>query len=580
MYSKWMGAVLSGLLLVSPLWAGEGNTSDKPVAAAKEQPAAVQPASGTTAPAAKEAGSPAPAAGYGAEIEELRQMVLEQSRQLEAQRAMVREQQSRLEALTEELRAARTAVPGTAANPPGTAPASAAGPGQPQGDLEPRVAKVEKDIAAAKKETTDKIRGFGPFSFSGDFRLRDEPFFGGPTDQSQVRNRERFRLRFNVTAKLDNGISGGFSVASGDINDPVSTNQTTNQFYTRKPFLIDRAFISYTPRSFKPLSLTGGKFAYPWYRTELTWDNDLNPEGLAQTLAWDFKDTPVLKRFALVGFELPFAEVAGVPTTNKSIVQSVVYGGQLQAVWQLGSWLKLSTYGGFYNYHNADAIAFALATASASNPQSPAIGLLKLGGASVQNSMTTITKATVVTADVDGEPTALPTGVTSIQSAQFASKFGLFDGIARFDIKTPYERWPIVVLGDYVQNTRACANVPNIPTVAPENTSTATFTLATSAACDPHQRRGYWLESRFGRTQEKGDWQFAYTRMFIEREAVMGAFNFSDLRQNSNVTQHRLEATYQVHKNIQLAFTGLFGRPLASTQPLLKRLQFDVIYKF
>jgi hypothetical protein len=65
----------------------------------------------------------------------------------------------------------------------------------------------------------------------------------------------------------------------------------------------------------------------------------------------------------------------------------------------------------------------------------------------------------------------------------------------------------------------------------------------------------------------------------------MGAFNFSDLRQNSNVSQHRLEVFYQAHKNIQLEFTGLFGRPLnwgksTAPEPLLKRLQFDVIYKF
>jgi len=73
--------------------------------------------------------------------------------------------------------------------------------------------------------------------------------------------------------------------------------------------------------------------------------------------------------------------------------------------------------------------------------------------------------------------------------------------------------------------------------------------------------------------------------MFIEREAVLVAFNASDIRQNSNVSQHRVEAFYQAHKNIQLAFTGFFGRPLnfnSTAQPenLLKRLQFDVIYKF
>jgi len=57
------------------------------------------------------------------------------------------------------------------------------------------------------------------------------------------------------------------------------------------------------------------------------------------------------------------------------------------------------------------------------------------------------------------------------------------------------------------------------------------------------------------------------------------------LRQNSNVSQHRVEVFYQAYKNVQLAFTGLIGRPLnwhtsAAPEPWLKRLQFDVIYKF
>jgi hypothetical protein len=42
---------------------------------------------------------------------------------------------------------------------------------------------------------------------------------------------------------------------------------------------------------------------------------------------------------------------------------------------------------------------------------------------------------------------------------------------------------------------------------------------------------------------------------------------------------------YQFENNVQLSFTGLFGRPLnlGSTKPpenWLKRLQFDVVYSF
>jgi hypothetical protein len=71
--------------------------------------------------------------------------------------------------------------------------------------------------------------------------------------------------------------------------------------------------------------------------------------------------------------------------------------------------------------------------------------------------------------------------------------------------------------------------------------------------------------------------------MFIEREAVLGAFDFSEMRQNSNVSQHRFEAFYNVHRNVMFGFTGLFGRPLGPQPPgetLLKRLQIDVLYRF
>jgi hypothetical protein len=453
-----------------------------------------------------------------------------------------------------------------------------------------RIVRIEKDIDATRKDTNDKFKVLNALKFSGDLRLRDEPFFGGPTDQSQVRNRARFRARLNINTKLNDDLSGGISIGSGDSNDPISTNQTLNQFYTRKPFMLDRYFITYTPHYFKPLALTGGKMAYPFYRTELVWDNDLNPEGVAQTLQWDFKSAPFIKHFAVVGFQLPFTEVAGTKLNNKSIVQSAVYGGQVQAIWQLTPWLKLSTYGAFYNYHNADPIALALRRASLSNPQSPLNGLLPLGGASVQNSMI-ITTTTPSVNIVDGNAVLqnIPTGPATITNAQFASKFGLFDAIAKFDFTTPYKRLPIAILGDYVQNTRACANMSNVtlgktgPSTTPGPTSTVV--VAATAPCNSRERRGYWLEGRVGRLSERGDVQFAYTRMMIEREAVMGAFNFSDMRQNSNVSQHRLELFYQAHKNVQLEFTGLFGRPLnwgkaTPPEPLLKRLQFDVIYKF
>jgi hypothetical protein len=563
------------------------NTAPLSWAAPGGGPAADPASASGTASAA--AASPSP---VEIELQQLRSTIesqadkfTEHTKELEAERTALHDELDRLAALETKLGVSPDSAESSAAlaaidspalfavNAPGSAAAARI-------DAPPQ-SQLPQDWSNRIGNLEDSMKKFGPFTLSGDMRLRGEPFFGGPADQSLDQDRLRYRLRFNIDAKLNDDFWGGFTLASGDVNDPISTNQNAGGFYTRKPFFIDKAYVTYNPGAFKELTVTGGKFAYPWYNTELTWDKDLNPEGLAQTLAFDLKSTPVLKKIALVGFELPLTQVAQTAATDKSLVESMVYGGQLQTVWRLASWIKFSAYTGFYNYHNADPMALALARAGAKNPQTPLSGLLSLQASNgVQNSVVTTTSTNVVT--IGG--IAYPTGVTAITNAQFASKFGLFDSIARFDITTPSPKWPVAIIGDYVQNTEACANAGNIAP-APANTSTVHFTQSTNFACNPHQRRGYWEEAQVGRAQRRGDWQFDYASIYAQREAVVSNFNYSEMRQGSNVTEQRVMALYQAYRNVQLSFTGLFGRPLnygstAPPQNLLKRLQFDVLYSF
>ena len=527
------------------------------------------------------------------ELKELEEAVAAQARQfdehskeLDAERTALHDELARIA----NLEAALGVTPEAPASAGATSVAASSGPGAASNVAalvsSPRIAdqgpqtQTPQDLSNRISNIESELQYLGPLSFSGDLRLRDEPFFGGPSNQSLDQDRERFRLRFNVTAKLNDDFMGGFSLASGDINDPTSTNQTVTGFYTRKAIAIDKAYVDYTPHYFHYLTLIGGKFGYPWYNTELTWDKDLDPEGAAEALAFD-THIPLLKKVALVGFELPFTQVAGVSLTNQSLATSAVYGGQLQTTWQLAKWLKFGAFTGFYNYHNSDPIALALAKANAKNPQTPLTGLLPLGtGNTVQNSIVTTTSTNEVT--IGG--TSYPTGVTTVTNAQFASKFGLFDSLARFDITTPSDKWPVAIIGDYVQNTEACANVDNIQ-AAPAEYVVASLHAIDQFLAHPNQRRGYWGEIQVGRGQKRGDWQFDYTRMFIEREAVLSNFDYSDIRQGSNVTEHRAMIIYQVHRNVQTSFTALIGRPLnfgstAPAQDWLKRLQFDVIYTF
>ena len=379
-----------------------------------------------------------------------------------------------------------------------------------------RVAHLEKDSKGLKTMLAEKPKGLGNIAFSGDLRLRYEPFLGG---SGADRHRARFRLRFNATSKFSQELQGGLRLSSGSDTDPTSANQTETAFFTRKPINIDRAYLKYTPLWAKPLTITGGKFAYTWKKTELTFDNDLNPEGLSQALSFDV-NAGALSNVTLVGYQLPFRESGSGP-------DSYMIGGQVQTRWNLGRH-KFSAHAGYSNWFRTDTIRAAQTAGS-------------LSGSSNRN---------------------------AASATAFASRFGLLDLIAQLDIDTGNKKWPLKLVFDYVTNTRACAQAD-----------------IAGVACNSSDRQGYWAEVSVGETKNPHDVVLGYTLIHIEREAVLGAFNFSDLRSPSNVVNHRFEFGYQAYKNLTLNYTLLVGRQLVTAtspveEPWLKRMQFDAIYKF
>lgn len=410
-------------------------------------------------------------------------------------------------------------------------------------------AGVSLDAVAKKEELVEgKLKNIGPFSFSGDLRLRHESLFGsGPVTGAEpaTRNRERYRVRFNVTAKLNDEISGGFSLASGDLGDPISTNNTETGFFTRKPFSIDKAYASYKPKFFKPFNVTAGKFGYTWYRTELTFDNDINVEGSSQQVSWDWKDKP-FSHFAVIGFELPLLEVA-----NGS--DSAIFGEQVQTGWNLGPRVKAIADIAYYDYKNPNTIAENQTNGNGFATQGTATGQ----GGTYGFSAATLTNSFGVIAG----------------ARQFGSKFGILDSIFQLDFDTGIKRFPLTTLFNFADNTRACENV------------SAFAAAGVAISCNARDRQGYWAEAQFGQTKVKGDWRFGYTFARIEREAVVSAFNASDIRQPTNVAQHRIEGAYQAYPNVTLALTTFIGRQLITEQTpneerWLKRMQFDFNYKF
>ncbi len=120
-------------------------------------------------------------------------------------------------------------------------------------------------------------------TMKGDIRLRHQIDWNS---SDNTRNRDRIRVRFGIetrpveSIKAAFGIASAAQVASGDKN-PTSTNHTF-QAFNKVPLFIDYAYLQYDPVNW--FKVSGGKVkngAQSWNPTDLIWDTDINPDGVA-----------------------------------------------------------------------------------------------------------------------------------------------------------------------------------------------------------------------------------------------------------------------------------------------------------
>lgn len=114
---------------------------------------------------------------------------------------------------------------------------------------------------------------------TGDFRLRYEGNFGNDTTGSWDRGALRGRL--GATYAATDALTIGARLATGDPDDPNSSDVTLSNFADDFDVSLDLAYAALDLGSAK---LWGGKFLLPFTRTDLVWDGDVNPQGLAA--AW------------------------------------------------------------------------------------------------------------------------------------------------------------------------------------------------------------------------------------------------------------------------------------------------------
>jgi Putative porin len=157
---------------------------------------------------------------------------------------------------------------------------------------EARDAVSKQDITAMEQKLSWAERTV----ISGDVRVRQERIQVEDRTPEQTQSRQRYRARLAVVSQVTPTVEAGIRVASGNNNDVRSTNQDMNNYFVKKDLWLDRAYINWHPENVPGLKLLGGRMAQPWTKvaeSEMIWDNDINPEGVAAQYSRKFGDTNV-----------------------------------------------------------------------------------------------------------------------------------------------------------------------------------------------------------------------------------------------------------------------------------------------
>ena len=182
--------------------------------------------------------------------------------------------------------------------------------------------QLDKDTAQTVElyNKTKVASWIDEMKWSGDLRLRGE-YFDNKDQTTQIdRLRFRVRLRLGVEAKFWEWATIGVRIATGekggdttnDEGDPVSTNQTLNRTFSKKPFRVDLAYVTLQPPGWNWIKVTGGKMEIPiWqpkFNSPMVYDFDVTPEGVAEQFEFAFGDKQRHRVFANLG-QFPVREL-------------------------------------------------------------------------------------------------------------------------------------------------------------------------------------------------------------------------------------------------------------------------------
>lgn len=242
-------------------------------------------------------------------------------------------------------------------------------------------------MATAKQENWAQPNTFPDWvsriSFDGDIRLRDESRYfsgnnsneivdyaklnqSGPYDVNKNTNTQlppllntredrenlfRLRARLGMKAVISPDWTAGIRLGTGNDNNPVSTTQTLGGGFGKKDIWLDQGYLTWKTTDY--MSLTAGRFANPFYSTDMMYSGDLNFDGVAAIFNHRLNSDWGL--FGTLG-AFPVEYSPDTATTNgfdkDESENKWMFGGQIGADWKINRSNSLK--GSMAYYHFGD----------------------------------------------------------------------------------------------------------------------------------------------------------------------------------------------------------------------------------
>ncbi|MFC6841136.1 putative porin [Xanthomonas theicola] len=383
-----------------------------------------------------------------------------------------------------------------------------------------------------------------------------------------TRNRSRMRLRarLGVSAQIADWVQADLRLATGSDRSPVSTNQTlgSNGNLSKYSLWLDRAALQLTP--IDALTLSFGRFANPFWSSELVFDNDLNFDGvaarydLAADAAADLAPWISAGLFPVYNTDFDFGSTSTSKTRSRD---KWMYGAQLGLRWRFAEAMALRVGLGYFQYdrfegkRSAPCLAPTAADSCDSDGARPQF----------QQFGNTLFALRNIVADP-----ANPGG-PQLQYYGYASKFGVADLHAQLQLDQ-FAPVTVLVEADVVKNTRY--NAARVRSLGPVNN------LGDRGVFDGGDM-GYALNLTVGQPKpaQPGDWNVSVGYRYLESDAVPDGFTDSDFHLGgTNARGPIVGGSYALARNTWLGLRWLSANEISGPPFSVDVLQLDLGTEF